>query len=144
MVDDFIELKLPNLRSSEYQITSPQTPEYNCIAWAAQDNDRWWWPTSDYYWPDGIVRRETLDAFIQAYGTLGYVPCEDDKLESGVEKIAIYINSNRIPTHAARQLPSGKWTSKLGPYKDIEHISLEGLNGNEYGAVGCILKRPVK
>ena len=45
--------------------------------------------------------------------------------------IAIYCNFNPQlktleVTHAARQLPSGKWTSKLGDADDIEHNTLEG------------------
>jgi regulator of protease activity HflC (stomatin/prohibitin superfamily) len=45
-----------------------------------------------------------------------------------------------IPVHAARQLPSGMWTSKLGALEDIEH-QLEGLAGDRYGKIGQILKR---
>lgn len=50
------------------------------------------------------------------------------------------------PTHAARQLPSGAWTSKLGEWEDIEHDTLEALEGSEgrgeaYGRVALILKR---
>ncbi|MBI3604951.1 MAG: hypothetical protein HY202_02870 [Nitrospirae bacterium] len=144
VVDDFIELNFPNLSRLEYQITSPQTPEYNCIAWAACDNTRWWWPANDYFWPEGVERNETLEAFIQAYKTFGFESCQTQLLETGFEKVAIYVDSHGGPTHAARQLRSGKWTSKLGPYKDIEHNSLESLNGKEYGSVGCILKRPIK
>jgi hypothetical protein len=59
---------------------------------------------------------------------------------SGVEKIAIYVRSD-IPSHVARQLPNGKWTSKLGLREDIEH-DLEALEGPEYGSVVLILSRP--
>ncbi|TAF36353.1 MAG: hypothetical protein EAZ69_10585 [Oscillatoriales cyanobacterium] len=52
------------------------------------------------------------------------------------------IDSNGIPTHAARQLANGKWTSKLGWLEDIEH-ELDGLTGDRYGVVGQILKRAV-
>jgi hypothetical protein len=107
-------------------VTSLETTEYNCIAWAAEENDRVWWPDSLNigYWPDGVAREETLDAFIAAYATLEYEPCADGVLEPGFQKIVIYSHSGK-PTHAARQLPSGLWTSKLGRWFDIEHDTPE-------------------
>jgi hypothetical protein len=32
--EDYLELKWRNLSKTNYQITSPQTQEYNCFAWA--------------------------------------------------------------------------------------------------------------
>jgi hypothetical protein len=137
-----LEVKWPNLSHTDYQVTSLKSQEYNCFSWAAEDTDRWWQPIpgDQFYWPDGVPQKETLEAYIQAYRTLGYEPCNDEKLESGYQKIAIYVASNRIPTHAARQLANGKWTSKLGWLEDIEH-ELDGLIGDRYGVVGQILKR---
>ena len=43
-------------------------------------------------------------------------------------------------THATRQLPNGKWTSKLGDWEDISH-ELEGIEGEKYGNIYQILKR---
>ncbi len=95
------------------------------------------------FWPSGIPRRETIDVFIQAFGTLGYIPCPTADVEPGFEKIAIYVNPARKPTHVARQLPTGKWTSKLGKLEDIEHESLNGLRGSSYGSEFFFLKRPI-
>ncbi|MEH2301361.1 MAG: hypothetical protein V7K49_05820 [Nostoc sp.] len=39
---------------------------------------------------------------------LGYEICQGDVLEEEFKKIAIYTNSNKVPTHVARQLPTGK------------------------------------
>ena len=39
-----IEAAFPALVGTGYFVTSPATPEYNCIAWAAGETDRWWWP----------------------------------------------------------------------------------------------------
>ena len=139
-----IETLFPDLTATGYQITSPATPEYNCIAWAASEDAVWWWPDSfgDYYWPADAPRVETLEAFAQAYGTLGYEPCENAAPESGFDKIAVYVDAQRQPTHAARLLANGAWTSKLGQLEDIEHAALEGLYGAVYGQVGLILRRP--
>ncbi|MEG3937913.1 hypothetical protein QT995_07085 [Microcoleus sp. S36b_A3] len=38
------EFKWPNLYRTDYQITSPKSQEYNCFAWAAGEEDRWWQP----------------------------------------------------------------------------------------------------
>ena len=46
-------------------------------------------------------------------------------------------------THAARQLPTGKWTSKLGKGKDIEHDTPEDVAGGLYGELQEIMKRPL-
>nr|WP_263012506.1 MULTISPECIES: hypothetical protein [unclassified Laspinema] len=139
--------RCPNLSADQYQITSDETSEYNCIAWAAGEDDRWWDPTDpDGYWPDGVPRELTLAAFIQAYETLDYVPCDSAELESGFQKIAIYTKEDAIPdrgqpTHVVRQFLDGKWKSKIGDLEDIEH-PLDGLTGFYYGSIAQILKRP--
>jgi hypothetical protein len=84
----------------------------------------------------------TLDAFIAAYGTLGYVPCDTSDFETGFEKIALYVAADGTPTHAARQIDATKWTSKLGIWEDIEHHTLDGLVSPGYGTVARLLKRP--
>ena len=145
-MSDLLESLFPNLTAREYQITSPVSIEYNCIAWAAEDDTTWWWPDAfeEYYWPPQAPRTETIQAFVAAYSVLGYEPCLNADLEPGFEKIALYVDVQGIPTHAARQLPSGKWTSKLGQLEDIEHDTLASLCGQTYGKVGQILRRPVK
>jgi hypothetical protein len=69
------------------------------------------------------------------------VECEDGRLESGFEKIALFALEG-LPKHAARQLQSGRWTSKLGRLEDIEH-TLDDLTGALYGSVALVMKRPV-
>jgi hypothetical protein len=144
LVSKDLESVFPHLIGSSYAITSPSTPEYNCIAWAAGDSERWWWPVagSFAYWPPNIPLQESLDAFIKAFGSIGFTPCGNANIEQGYEKIALYVDSNGKPTHAARQLPNGRWTSKLGKIEDIEH-ELDGLTGSVYGTVAQILKRPI-
>ena len=84
---------------------------------------------------------ESLDAFAQAFRSLGFVQCPDGSLEPGMEKIALFAKENGRPTHAARQQPNGKWTSKLGAYVDIQH-DLKGISGSEYGRPMVFLRRP--
>lgn len=142
-LESYRENKFPNLYHTEYSVTSKQSTSYNCFAWAAGEDNRWWSPIDPdnmYYWVEGVIAELTMSAFIQAYKSLGYKLCDNSELEVGFEKIAIYATSDGEPTHAARQLFNGKWTSKLGRWEDIEH-ELEGLTGEMYGSVQQILKR---
>jgi hypothetical protein len=138
-----IAKEFPRLKGTGFFVTSPETPQYNCIAWAAGDDSRWWWPIASpaVFWPANIPRREQLDAFVAAFATLGYVPCDDGELEKGFEKVALFADRNGKPTHAARQTENGSWTSKLGPHEDIRHNTISGLVGATYGDVVQFLKR---
>ena len=141
-------LAFPHLTADAYNITSPATDNYNCIAWAAGDTSKWWEPDpqGQYRWPPNVPRELTLDAFILAYRTLGFVQCVDASHETGFVKIALYAtkesDGSLFPTHVAIQLPNGTWSSKLGPCEDIEHFTLEALNSDDYGCAVRFLKRP--
>ena len=95
-----------------------------------------------FYWPNGIPEEETIDAFVAIFCATGYIPCDSGKLEPDYEKVAIYYKSGS-PTHAARQLPDGKWTSKLGSEEDIEHKTVGNLFSQDYGRGVLFLKKPV-
>ena len=139
------EAWFPKLRLSGFRVTSPMTDAYNCIAWAANDTSHAWWPVQaeGWYWPSEAPMEQTVAAFVVAYGTRNFVPCDNPAPEKGFEKIAIYSDAHGSPLHAARQLASGRWTSKLGPMWDIEHMTLDAVEGPEYGTVCCYLKRPI-
>lgn len=122
----------PAAAKDGYKLRSDPDDDYNCIAWAASVTAIPWWPTDPpldgVYWPPAAPRETTLQAFIEAYATIGYKPCgKDGSLQRGYEKIAIYVGADGKPTHAARQLSDGLWTSKLGPYRDITTLRLVGL-----------------
>jgi hypothetical protein len=139
-----VALDFPRLNLGTARRTSDDTWEYNCIAFAAADTSRPWWPNNDdSYWPEGAPQEETLPAFIAAFGTKGYSLCGDRSHETGFEKIAIYVDQTGKPTHAAHQLPDGKWESKLGSDVDIQHDSPADLTGGLYGEVVCFLKRRI-
>jgi len=137
--------------------TSPETINYNCIAWAMEEDFRWWWPDAmgNYYWPEDVPRKEVLDNFIRAFSKFGYEKCSNGQLEVNYKKVAIYINDKNVPSHAARQLPNGRWTSKLGPSFDVEHDFINGwndlvdivgkysFNTLPYGKLGAILRKKI-
>jgi hypothetical protein len=131
----------PKLDASRLALTSPQTPAYNCIAWAAGDQKRWWWPDADgiAYWPQSVQRAVRLIAFQHAFETLGYQITGDDSLEPMLEKVTIF-SRGAIPTHAAKQLANGLWSSKVGNLEDISH-DLHGIENEAYGTVAFIMSR---
>jgi hypothetical protein len=139
MPGSWLPTEFPNLQESDYEKTSDFTITYNCFAWAAEEINHRWDPNT-YYWPKGVPREVTMEAFIQAFQTRGYEVCENPDLQEGYQKIAIYADRLGDPTHAARQLENGVWTSKLGDYEDIKHGSLECLR--DYGTVAKYMRRP--
>ncbi len=142
----------PNVRLGSFCCASDRTRDrddkYNCIAWAVGKKDTFWWPQklAGYYWPNGLPReplnRETVENFLRAFETEGFQRCEHAEFESGFEKVALYVNHLEVPKHAARSLPNGGWTSKLGDDEDIEHPTLGVLEGHAYGRAKYFLKRP--
>lgn len=142
----------PLLASDKFfKITSPQDPNYNCIAWAYNIKNQWMWPTPNAtekldgtcFWPDGVIKSPDVLAFIEAFKKKGYEICDNADVEKSYQKIALYVKPGTTEcTHAARQLmANGCWTSKLGPSNDIQHGTPYTIEGTQYGVVYCIMKR---
>lgn len=145
-----LERFFPNLEADQYRVTSPRSPKYNCVAWAAGRTNKWWEPPHPFlgpapgtYWPPGIPAGTSLTGITRAFEQQGYEVCTSADLEPGFEKIAVYSDIHGNYTHAARQLANGKWTSKLGNLEDITHDNLQGLEGHHpaYGTATRYLKR---
>ena len=144
-----VEIRFPCLEGRDYAVTSDNTDVYNCIAWALGESDRRWDPytTGGDYWPDDLPRDDALSTFVALFEYLGFAECGGLEPEEGIERIAIYAEGDRF-THVARQLDSGRWTSKLGDLWDIEHEQLEDLEkptgnqrGQHYGEAKVIMCR---
>ena len=146
-----------NLKDGEFKKTSETDGRYNCIAYAANEKHRYWWPVkygmaaNDVYWPEGVSKVCVLKNFVLAFETLGYKTCDSSDLKEDVEKVAIYVTAKAsakalkgAPLHMARQLPSGEWTSKLGVGIDISHKTVKSLEGEIYGIVKQFMERPIK
>lgn len=138
-----LEQRFPNLRTGEYSETSAQTREYNCFAYAVGIVDQWLSPDPDYSWISDN-REETIAGYIEAFRNKNFEICASGDIEDGFDKLALYAHMG-VPTHVARQLPDGTWTSKLGCLEDITH-TLNGLTGTPnpylpYGQVVQFLRR---
>jgi len=121
--------------------TSEETTDYNCAAWALGANDFILWP-GEAWTTSGKIG--TIEDFVAEYRARGFVECEPGSPEPGSVRIVLYAR-NGFFMHAARQLPDGAWTSKLGAHEmDAEHPNVECLCGPGYGQVHCYMKRPEK
>jgi len=130
----------PRLFGNEYELTSKKTRRYNCLAWAIGDTEVWWDGGIGGAWPDGVPDDGSVLAAIRFFEHFGCTCAANADFENGLQKIAIY-GDDRGYTHAARQLPDGRWTSKLGKLQDIEHDKLESLFGHRYGTVVQIMEK---
>ena len=73
---------------------------------------------------------------------LGFEETSSDALVKGEERVALYATRDERVKHAARQLGSGMWSSKLGNWIDIAH-ELHAVENAEYGKVATIMKRTI-
>jgi hypothetical protein len=139
---DKLRCLFPKMTLYNFSCTSPKTIDYNCIAWAYGINSEWFQP--GWNWPIPCQQGNTIDAYVQLFSSIGYISCKDASLEEGFEKIALYTDTeNGELKHAARQLATGKWTSKLGEYIDIEHDNTGVLEGPSYGHATIFMKRKI-
>jgi hypothetical protein len=147
MRDLELEEDCPGLSKSTYAVKSPRDPNYNCIAFALGDLTHFWYDVNSpgitvrgYYWPPGLPSADTLEGWVKVFEIHGYSETTDVSLELEYEKVAIYA-TNEGPEHVARQRASGVWVSKMGKGVDIEHQTLEELEGEFFGKVVKIMRR---
>ena len=141
----------PDLSIEGYEKTSEDVSLYNCSAWAMGENHTWWEPYDPWkfdphdeprYWPPEAPNEFSIEAYIIAFGTRGYVECDSEEWDPGYQKIAIYLGYDYEPSHVALLIEPGKWSSKIGEWEDITHYSLTVLEGDKYGEVFTIMRRP--
>lgn len=142
-----LQAKFPKLSADNYKHTSDAAARYNCVAFA-NDDDRKWWQAGlyggRYYWPPDTS--DTLEGWVSIFTSQGFELTSNREIEAEFEKVAIYVDlRDMLPAHVAKSYGS-EWKSKLGRYQDIQHSSLDVLEGDqhcEYGIVERILKRPI-
>lgn len=140
-----MEAKLPKLRPDNYRHASEATARYNCLAFANGDSRHLWeagMHGGRYAWPLGIP--DTLDGWTKIFTDQGYELTDKRDIEEGFEKVAIYVDlEDLLPSHVA--ITDGRvWKSKIGRLQDIEHTTLDLLEGDrywEYGIVERVLRR---
>jgi hypothetical protein len=136
-------LGFPYSADWNWRATSDATCAYNCLSWSVHRQDVYMWPDerNQFSWPVDMPRGDTVEMMKSFFERIGFRECKSRDHEEGFEKIVVYGNDS-CPEHIARQLPSGKWTSKLGESIDIEHNDPKVLEGGPYGAVMLTMRRP--
>lgn len=139
--------RLPQLRCQRFEVKSASTKGYNCVAYAAGDDTRWWEPIlapdpsgeklGGYYWPKDpeIPAWFSVTAIEQIFLKCGYNVCSDASRVAGAEKVAIYGTDATNATHVAKQRLDGVWISKMGSYADIEHGLPNSIEGGTIGQI---------
>jgi len=132
----FDPAEFPNLKT--YTPTGDASDEYNCIAHACGHDDRWNWPGR--HWPKGFGSSRSVRTFKNFLALHRFEQCGDGALEEGWEKVALYATGDTAQ-HAARQLNSGEWTSKMGHGIVITHPDVHSVEGPKYGKVVMYFRR---
>lgn len=139
------EAIFPDLNATDYRVSSPKDPAYNCVAFAAGDTTRKWSPTlipvPGYYWPPGADDGDGPEALQSCFEQIGYQLCEDGVPEEGYEKVALYADADGLWSHAAKLEENGEWTSKLGEIEDIRHRSEHCFANSIYGNLVHYMRR---
>jgi hypothetical protein len=116
----------------EFEVLAPASVTYNCIGWSVGNNSTWVWPTDS-------TRKAQLVDFDTLYRSYGFYRARgiSFKRRPGYEKILLYAirreDGSIKPTHAARQMPDGSWSSKLGSLPLIRHLHPNDVSGPTYG-----------
>jgi hypothetical protein len=83
------------------------------------------------FWPSNVPEPdgdEDLDCYLALFRSWGFEDAQTVDLEDGFLKIAIFATDNAFD-HVAKQLPSGRWSSKGGNLYDFRHGTLDALGG---------------
>ena len=72
----WIDRQLPRLASEGYSVTSAPDDCYNCIAYAAGENHRWWSHLirDEYYWPEHASRTPFIASLVGRVSTFTVIP----------------------------------------------------------------------
>lgn len=97
-----------------------------------------------YYWPPTARRDNHPDALRGVFESIGYEVCADDHLETGYEKVALYVDNAGRWSHAAKQEANGEWSCKLGDAEDIRHRTAHCFGGSIYGQVAYFMRRKLR
>lgn len=126
-IEDFYAQYPRLIDDPSHKITSEATDSYNCVAWVQRDTNHWIDP--ELFWPPGVPEPDgddDLDCYLALFRSWGYEDATSEELEDGFLKIAIFATDGAFD-HVAKQLPSGRWSSKGGNRYDFRHGTLHAI-----------------
>lgn len=131
----------PLKEDRNFCLKSPQTPVYNCIAFAMGTIDRWVDCASQpwHWWPP-VCKGCSICCLIDVFKYFGFEECGmDDSFDSDYDKVALY-EKNSNWTHAAKIVDEGIYHSKFGESFDGIHSRGDVLE-LQYGKPCIIMRR---
>lgn len=148
---DFCIAHFPDLEfDGSFEVNSDPNYFYNCIGFAIGYEDVWIAPSPRksipwFWWPDSVPFDEDPNSLVATFQYFGFELCDNDSLEDGFEKVALY-SKNDNWKHAARIIGENIYHSKLGECYDIYHrggnVLEKASNPNEsYGEPYMFMKR---
>ena len=141
----------PKLNSDpHFKITSENTTDYNCIAWAMGFDDRWVEPPSPHkpsdgrsvWWPVNARSDMSYEALISAFQEVGFKICTETNVHEGYDVVVLY-GDGGIWTHASRIISLNEEHSKFGESWDGIH-GRQMFDGTSYGNPYAYMKRPAE
>lgn len=140
-----------------FKITSPQTVEYNCIAWAMGFEKRWvacFVPSSAHdndgmynhirerfvWWPKGVEMSMRKEALVDAFRAVGFEITDNQDYEDEYDKAVLYERDGNW-THASRIISDSVEHSKFGESWDGCH-GRDRFSDSNYGNPFAYMKRP--
>ena len=134
----------PNLaKDTVFKLTSPDTPVYNCIAWAMGFTDRWvdHFSAAGHWWPQSVEKDDTCQSLLNAFLALGFEPTDNYNYNASYDKVVLYGYDGKWK-HASRILVNNIEHSKFGALWD-------GIHGHNvfqddiYGIAYACVQRPI-
>jgi len=136
----------------DWSAASDPVGTYNCFGFALGYN-QWWEPpvfideliaNEEAIWPLGLSESLDIDNYIAAARTERFYVSQDAMWEESCDTIMLYFTTNdRKFQHAARQVSSGVWSSKLGTGSDITH-AIDGIDRIDFGTGRIYMKRAIQ
>lgn len=118
-----------------FDVLGPANRKYDSFAWGLNVLDAWVWPGT------------SVEDFDRLAADLGYRRQKglDYTLSKNMDKLVLYgkkrADSTVEPSHLARQLADGSWSSKLGALPLIRHATPEDLSGSTCGVPIAVYTR---
>lgn len=137
---DLLTAAFPNLAGEGFDIVDEPSPRYNCIAYAASDTSKGWWPDGLNYWPPWATPTNSIESLQEAFTGLGYQESDQGDDEDGFQRVALYEVQGKM-RHATVQAPNGRWRSKMGRGPVIEHRDPASLSRGPYGNPTVFMRR---
>lgn len=120
--------EFPNSSIEPFEITSPETEEYNCIAWVLDNRSIWIEPDDSTTWLQNIPNDYLLPSVVKYFEKQGFEICQKIDYSKDKTLLALFSKDGIEFSHVAKQLNENYWTRKLGFSFDVKHtiFAMEG------------------